>query len=89
MEVMEEGNLLDRVQILLQRDLGYYAKHQTVLQETLCSGVVGGLLDFPRYASFAAVKLVMWWEEQFSAAFRKPSGLIGSARSSTDSDVRK
>ena len=44
MEVMEEGNLLDRVQILLQRDLGYYNKHQTVLQETLCPGVVGGLL---------------------------------------------
>jgi len=42
-------------------------------------------LDFPRYASFAAVKLVMWWEEQFSGAFRRPSGLIGSARSSSDS----
>lgn len=44
MEVMEEGNLLDRVRILLQRDLDYYNKHQSVLQETLCSGVVGGLL---------------------------------------------
>lgn len=36
-------------------------------------------LDFPHYASFAAVKLVMWWEEQFKGAFRKPSGLIGTA----------
>lgn len=41
---MEEGNLLDRVRILLQRDLAYYKQHQAVLQETLCSGVVGGLL---------------------------------------------
>lgn len=44
MEVMEEGNLLDRVRILLQRDLDYYKQHQTVLQETLCAGIVGGLL---------------------------------------------
>jgi hypothetical protein len=58
MEIMEEGNLMDRVRILLQRDLGYYQAHQTVLQENLCPGVVGGLLDFPHYASFAAVKLV-------------------------------
>lgn len=41
---MEEGNLLDRVRILLQRDLDYYNQHQTVLQENLCSGVVGGFL---------------------------------------------
>jgi hypothetical protein len=58
MEIMEEGNLMDRVRILLQRDLSYYQAHQTVLQENLCPGVVGGLLDFPHYASFAAVKLV-------------------------------
>jgi hypothetical protein len=58
MEIMEEGNLMDRVRILLQRDLGYYQAHQTVLQENLCPGIVGGLLDFPHYASFAAVKLV-------------------------------
>jgi hypothetical protein len=58
MEIMEEGNLMDRVRILLQRDMGYYQAHQTVLQENLCPGVVGGLLDFPHYASFAAVKLV-------------------------------
>ena len=49
---------MDRVRILLQRDMGYYQAHQTVLQENLCPGVVGGLLDFPHYASFAAVKLV-------------------------------
>jgi len=49
---------MDRVRILLQRDLSYYQAHQTVLQENLCPGVVGGLLDFPHYASFAAVKLV-------------------------------
>ena len=55
---MEEGNLMDRVRILLQRDMGYYQAHQRVLQENLCPGVVGGLLDFPHYASFAAVKLV-------------------------------
>ncbi|KAK6617259.1 hypothetical protein RUM44_005590 [Polyplax serrata] len=77
MEVMEEGNLLDRVRILLQRDLAYYKQHQAVLQETLCSGVVGGLLDFPRYASFAAVKIVTWWEAQFKSAFQKLSGLSG------------
>ncbi|XP_068085155.1 uncharacterized protein KIAA0825 [Anabrus simplex] len=76
MEIMEEGNLMDRVRILLQRDLGYYQDHQTVLQENLCPGVVGGLLDFPFYASFAAVKLVLWWEEAYIAAFRKPSGLL-------------
>nr|CAD7265349.1 unnamed protein product [Timema shepardi] len=79
MEIMEEGNMMDRVRILLQRDLGYYQAHQTVLQENLCPGVVGGLLDFPRYASFAAVKLVLWWEEEYVAAFRGPSGLLETA----------
>lgn len=44
--------------------------NQTVLQENICGGVVGGRLDFPRSASFASVKLVMWWEEEFIAAFR-------------------
>lgn len=32
-----------------------------MLQETICPGVVGGRLDFPRYASFAAVKIVLWF----------------------------
>ncbi|XP_063226747.1 uncharacterized protein LOC134533250 isoform X2 [Bacillus rossius redtenbacheri] len=76
MEIMEEGNMMDRVRILLQRDLDYYRAHQTVLQENLCPGVVGGLLDFPRYASFAAVKLVLWWEQEYVAAFRQASGLL-------------
>lgn len=60
MEVMEEGDLMDRVPILLTRNMQYYQKHQTVLQETICPGIVGGKLDFPRYASFAAVKIVHW-----------------------------
>lgn len=82
MEVMEEGNLMDRVPILLQRDMQYYQvkfdwasnlnitlhisywqNHQTVLQETICPGIVGGKLDFPRYAAFAAVKIVSWYFE--------------------------
>jgi protein KIAA0825 len=76
MELMEDGNLMDRVQILLQRDLGYYEEHQTVLQENLCLGAVGGPFDFPRYASFVAVKLVQWWEEEFRSCFHHPSGLV-------------
>ncbi|PSN52582.1 hypothetical protein C0J52_13082 [Blattella germanica] len=79
MEIMEEGNMMDRIRILLQRDMGYYQAHQTVLQENLCPGVVGGLLDFPHYASFAAVKLVLWWEEEYVAAFHCPSGLLEQA----------
>lgn len=77
MEVMEEGNLMDRIRILLQRDSDYYEKHQSVLQENLCIGVVGGVLDFPYYASFAAVKMVIWWEEEYLAAFNRPSGFQG------------
>lgn len=95
---MEEGNLEDRVPILLSRDMQYYQvraynptatfqlnlknhntthkEHQTVLQETLCPGVVGGKLDFPRYASFAAVKIVLWWEDEYYAAYKKNSGLL-------------
>ncbi|KAK9506517.1 hypothetical protein O3M35_008440 [Rhynocoris fuscipes] len=76
MEVMEEGNLLDRVGILLQRDSDYYQQHQSVLQEAICSGIAGGALDFPHHASFAAVKLVTWWEQQYIAVFGVPSGLI-------------
>lgn len=47
-----------------------------MLQETTCTTVVGGHLDFPRYASFAAVKLVLWWEEEFVAAYRRNSGFL-------------
>lgn len=45
-------------------------KNQTVLSENICRGVVGGRLDFPRSASFAAVKIVLWLEEEFIIAFQ-------------------
>lgn len=54
----------------------YFQNNQKVLQETICAAAVGGHLDFPRYASFAAVKLVLWWEEEFVAAYRRNSGFI-------------
>ncbi|KAJ8922033.1 hypothetical protein NQ315_008673 [Exocentrus adspersus] len=76
MEVMEDGNLMDKVNILIQRDMEYYKDKQAVLQETICPGVIGGRLDFPRSASFAATKLVLWWEEEYVAAFKKPSGFL-------------
>ncbi|KAK0163780.1 hypothetical protein PV328_002475 [Microctonus aethiopoides] len=74
-EIMEDGNLVDRVRILLQRDMQYYQAMQTVLRESLCGRVSGGKLDFPRHASFAAIKIVKWWEAEFLIAFRYPSGL--------------
>ncbi|XP_063912179.1 uncharacterized protein LOC135129022 isoform X1 [Zophobas morio] len=76
MEVMEDGNLMDKVHILIQRDMEYYKNNQTVLQETICPGVAGGRLDFPRSVSFAAMKLVLWWEEEYVAAYRKNSGFL-------------
>ncbi|XP_053603804.1 uncharacterized protein LOC128671390 [Plodia interpunctella] len=76
MEVIEDGNIMDRIPILLQRDFEYYQKNQTVLSETICQGVVGGRLDFPRNASFAAVKIVIWLEEEFSIAFQHGSGMF-------------
>ncbi|XP_075971843.1 uncharacterized protein LOC142973740 isoform X2 [Anticarsia gemmatalis] len=76
MEVIEDGNIMDRIPILLQRDLEYYQKNQTVLSETICKGVVGGRLDFPRNASFASVKIVLWLEEEFSIAFKHGSGMF-------------
>ena len=51
---------------------------QTVLRESLCSRVCGGKLDFPRHASFAAIKIVTWWEDEFRVAFKHPSGLSTS-----------
>ncbi|XP_052740770.1 uncharacterized protein LOC112050628 [Bicyclus anynana] len=78
MEVIEDGNIMDRIPILLQRDLEYYQKNQTVLSENVCCGVVGGRLDFPRSASFAAVKIVLWLEEEFSIAFKQGSGMFVS-----------
>ncbi|XP_060801824.1 uncharacterized protein LOC106130373 isoform X2 [Amyelois transitella] len=76
MEVIEDGNIMDRIPILLQRDLEYYQKNQTVLSETICPGVVGGRLDFPRNASFAAVKIVIWLEDEFTIAFQHGSGMF-------------
>ncbi|TMW44064.1 hypothetical protein DOY81_010852 [Sarcophaga bullata] len=86
MEVMEEGNLMDRVPILLQRDLQYYQTHQRVLQERLCPGVVGGKLDFPRYASFAAIKMILWWEDEYFASYRKHSGLLHTEEELNEGD---
>ncbi|KAM7356914.1 uncharacterized protein ACRADG_002479 isoform 2-T2 [Cochliomyia hominivorax] len=86
MEVMEEGNLMDRVPILLQRDLQYYQTHQRVLQERLCPGVVGGKLDFPRYASFAAIKMILWWEDEYFASYRKHSGLLHTEKELNEGD---
>ncbi|KAJ8976340.1 hypothetical protein NQ317_009792 [Molorchus minor] len=76
MEVMEDGNLMDKVNILIQRDMEYYKNKQAVLQETICPGIIGGRLDFPRSASFAATKLVLWWEEEYVAAYKKSSGFL-------------
>ncbi|XP_037890187.1 uncharacterized protein LOC119637868 [Glossina fuscipes] len=87
MEVMEEGNLMDRVPILLQRDLQYYQTHQRVLQEPICLGVVGGKLDFPRYASFAAIKIILWWEDEYFASYRKHSGLLHTEKQLAEADI--
>ncbi|RZF41589.1 hypothetical protein LSTR_LSTR000303 [Laodelphax striatellus] len=76
MEVMEEGHVMDRIRILLQRDSEYYELNQSILQENLCSGIVGGTLDFPHHASFASIKMVRWWEEEHYATFRIPSGIL-------------
>lgn len=56
---------------------------QTVLRESLCNRVSGGKLDFPRHASFAAVKIVKWWEAEFLIAFKYPSGLCISAQNNS------
>ncbi|XP_017769023.1 PREDICTED: uncharacterized protein KIAA0825 [Nicrophorus vespilloides] len=87
MELMEDGNLMDKVLILIQRDMEYYNKKQTVLQEIICPGIVGGRLDFPRSASFAAVKLVLWWEEEFLAAYRRGSGFMQGEVGKTESSL--
>ncbi|XP_063360569.1 uncharacterized protein LOC134649661 [Cydia amplana] len=92
MEVIEDGNIMDRIPILLQRDIEYYEKNHTVLSESVCKGVVGGRLDFPRNASFASVKIVLWLEEEFSIAFKQGSGMfvtIDEADEGTDGGVAK
>ncbi len=76
MEIMEEGNLMDRVRILLQRDQSYYNEHQKVILENVCSTVVGGYLDFPCVTTFVANKIVTWWEESYFQLFRSPSCLF-------------
>ncbi|XP_026322247.1 uncharacterized protein LOC113231921 [Hyposmocoma kahamanoa] len=86
MEVIEDGNIMDRIPILLQRDLEYYQKNQTVLSETICRGVVGGRLDFPRNASFAAVKIVKWLEDEFAIAFQQGSGMFVTTGEDTKND---
>ncbi|XP_053979955.1 uncharacterized protein LOC128877038 isoform X3 [Hylaeus volcanicus] len=60
---------------------------QTVLKEPLCTRVCGGKLDFPRHASFAAIKIVMWWEVDFQAAFNRHSGLTKSSEHETDAST--
>ncbi|XP_063824615.1 uncharacterized protein KIAA0825 [Ostrinia nubilalis] len=87
MEVIEDGNIMDRIPILLQRDLEYYQANQTVLSETICPGVVGGRLDFPRNASFAAVKIVLWLEEEFSVAFKQGSGMFVKTEEDDSGDI--
>lgn len=46
------------------------------MQENLCEGKCGGQLDFPRFIAFTAMKLVIWWEEEFIRAFHRPSGFM-------------
>ncbi|CAK9795962.1 Uncharacterized protein KIAA0825 homolog [Anthophora quadrimaculata] len=87
MEIMEDGNLVDRVRILLQRDMQYYQEMQTVLKEPLCTRTSGGKLDFPRHASFAAIKIVTWWEADFQAAFKRHSGLTSPIKSETSTNM--
>ncbi|CAH2070976.1 unnamed protein product, partial [Iphiclides podalirius] len=90
MEVIEDGNIMDRIPILLQRDFQYYQEKQTVLSEKICRCVVGGRLDFPRNASFAAIKIVLWLEEEFHIAFNQGSGMFVTLESEkTDGGVAK
>lgn len=57
-----------------------------MLQERLCLGVVGGKLDFPRYASFAAIKIILWWEDEYFASYRKHSGLLHTEKELNEGD---
>lgn len=59
-----------------------------MLQETICSGIVGGRLDFPRYASFASVKIVLWLEDEYFAAYSRHSGLLDLSEINDDGDDR-
>lgn len=59
---------------------------QTVLREPLCVRVSGGKFDFPRHASFAAIKIVTWWEAEFLITFKKPSGLSSYSQDKVESE---
>lgn len=76
MDIMEEGNLMDRVRILLQRDQAYYNKYQKILLENVCPTVIGGFLDFPCVTTFVANKIVTWWEENYFLLFHSLSSLF-------------
>ena len=52
----------------------------------MCPGVVGGKLDFPRYASFAAIKMILWWEDEYFASYRKHSGLLHTEEELNEGD---
>ena len=65
-----------------------FQANQNVLQETICSGIVGGRLDFPRYASFASVKIVLWLEDEYFAAYSRHSGLLDLSEINDDGDDR-
>lgn len=73
---MEEGNIIDRVRILLQRDQTFYNENQRVLQMNVCSTMVGGFLDFPIITTFVASKIVSWWEESYYLLFRTVSSIF-------------
>lgn len=47
---------------------------------------MGGRLDFPRYASFASVKIVLWLEDEFFAAYSRHSGLLDLSEINDDGD---
>lgn len=64
-----------------------FQKHQRILQEPICLAVIGGKLDFPRYASFASIKLVYWWEDEYLAAYKKHSGLLHGEQEGTASSL--
>lgn len=46
-------------------------------------------MDFPRYASFASVKICLWLEDEYFAAYGKHSGLLDLSEISDDGDDRE
>lgn len=45
-------------------------------------------MDFPRYASFASVKICLWLEDEFFAAYSRHSGLLDLSEINDDGDDR-